>query len=406
MMDSYFAIYRPWGISAGSEQVLKEIALGVYDRAVATNCPYFVQHVRDEKGVRLSSGAFGLMYSEREVNLCKSTETPLVNFSNTGGAVTGVANVLSDDVAVGKLAAEHFLERKYRSFLAVTQPGRVWDHERFEGFFNTLSGQGFACQKVELELNNPKPSDRTGQQGYSDIVWEQVEPVLEKMPMDTAVFFTSDWLGWPVLNQLRRTSNDRYHTTALLGVDNLHDSLFDPRRTAGLSSILPGFRAAGSIGLDLLMDAAMNGADITSIHKRVPPAKLYTRASTVGTACDDPLVGKITRELWGCLQRRQPISFHKIAKENQISLRSIELRFEQKLGKTARSVLADMRMDLGKKLLSETYMPVSDISELCGYANTTTFSNTFRKAVGASPRDWRKKFDPPPLTPAELPVFL
>ncbi|MCC5845397.1 MAG: helix-turn-helix domain-containing protein [Verrucomicrobia bacterium] len=392
-MDSFFALYRPYNMNAGSEQVLNQVALGVYDQAVESNCPCFIQDIRDLGGLRYAAGAIALLWSEERLEAFQSHGIPVVNVSNTRGAIAGAANVLSDDRAVGKMAAEHLLERKYEHLITVGYKGRTWSDQRLEGFQKALKNRPESLTVVNLELDRKKSP--CGPSAYAEQIWEQLAPELEAHPPATGIFTASDWLAWPMMEMMRRHCPDRIYTSGILGVDNLHDSLFDPRRTAGLSSILPGFRTAGSIGLSLLMDAAQQKKNISRISKKIPPERLIRRASTAGDACADPVIGKVTRELWGCLRRGHAISLRKIAKDNQIGLRSLEMRFETGVGVPARTLLADMRVQLGKELLTETNLPVADVSNRCGYANTTTFSNTFRKAVGMTPRDWRKQYQHP-----------
>ncbi len=392
-MDKLFAIYRPMNLNHGSEQVLNQVALGVYDQAVSSHCPYFIQDIRNLEGLQNSAGVIALIWSENQISPLRGSGIPIVNLSNTRGAIQGIANVRSDDRAVGALAAEHLLERKYQHFIVVGYQGRTWSSERVEGFTKALGTSYQSFTLCDLELDRKKSG--SGPSAYSEEIWEQFWPYFKDSPPETGLFTASDWLAWPIMEMIRKHCPDRLYTTGILGVDNLHDSLFDPRRTAGLSSILPGFRTAGGLSLQLLLEAATEGKDISGISKVTPPERLICRASTVGDACGDPVLGKVIRELWGSLRRGHPISLRTIAKDNHIGLRSLEMRFENTVGTPARTLLANMRVQLGKELLTETDLPIAIVSTRCGYSNTTTFSNTFRNASGQTPREWRKRYQHP-----------
>ena len=64
--------------------------------------------------------------------------------------------------------------------------------------------------------------------------------------------------------------------------------------------------------------------------------------------------------------------------------------FKEKYGITVMDYLTELRMDEAKKMLSETDMTVSEISEEVGFSDTSYFSKVFCKAVGKSPSSYRR----------------
>ena len=53
------------------------------------------------------------------------------------------------------------------------------------------------------------------------------------------------------------------------------------------------------------------------------------------------------------------------------------------------SLREDVRFELAMQYLKETAMPISNISELIGFAELSIFSRNFKKKFGVSPRQWR-----------------
>ncbi|MCH8476265.1 MAG: helix-turn-helix domain-containing protein [Opitutales bacterium] len=386
-MRSFLGLFFRRKETAGNEAVLREITQGVYDEAMEMDCPYYLQQVQDIERAGRGLGLMGLAGSEWQAKQWRELSIPLVNFSNTRGNVEGMANVLSDDKAVGQLAAEHLIGRGYRHFLAVGETGKQWSVERLRGFVGQVEAHGFPVEVVETDpasrQTEPSPA------AYAMALWEEVDPHLRKCPLATGVFVANDWLAWPIWLELEERYPERAFTTALLGVDNLHDRLFDQRRTLGLSSVMPGFRRMGAEGLRILVKAVQEGSDPAGLLLRIPPQKVYARASTAGQACADPVVSQVVRELWTGLRRGQETPIRDLAKQKGMSLRSMEMRFEEHLGQSARDLVAGMRIQLGKELLRETSWSIARISEHCGYANTTTFSTYFKKKEGCTPREWR-----------------
>lgn len=79
-------------------------------------------------------GVVGLFADSKLHGDLRKLPYPVLNFSNRSGPLKGLGNILSDDVAVGRMAAEYLLTKGYRHFLGVSQPHVVYGRERLEGF--------------------------------------------------------------------------------------------------------------------------------------------------------------------------------------------------------------------------------------------------------------------------------
>lgn len=64
--------------------------------------------------------------------------------------------------------------------------------------------------------------------------------------------------------------------------------------------------------------------------------------------------------------------------------------FKKKYGKTVMDYLTELRIDEAKKMLLETDMTVSEISDDIGFSDTSYFSKVFFKIVGTSPSQYRR----------------
>ena len=64
--------------------------------------------------------------------------------------------------------------------------------------------------------------------------------------------------------------------------------------------------------------------------------------------------------------------------------------FKQKYGITVVDYLTDLRVEEAKKLLVETDMTVSEISDETGFSDTSYFSKVFLRTVGISPTAYRR----------------
>lgn len=65
--------------------------------------------------------------------------------------------------------------------------------------------------------------------------------------------------------------------------------------------------------------------------------------------------------------------------------------FKEKTGVSPQEYLIQCKLQMADKLLSETDNPIQEISRQVGYDNPLTFSKTFKKYYGNSPRAYREK---------------
>ncbi len=79
-----------------------------------------------------------------------------------------------------------------------------------------------------------------------------------------------------------------------------------------------------------------------------------------------------------------------IARALNISYRSLARIFKQETGVSVIEKLNELRINKAQKLLTETDLPISKIAESVGFENIYYFSNTFKKYVRTSPKQFRE----------------
>ncbi len=78
------------------------------------------------------------------------------------------------------------------------------------------------------------------------------------------------------------------------------------------------------------------------------------------------------------------------AKRLNISPRTLFRRLQDR-GTTYQALLDEVRTELSIEYLEKTNLSIEQISDLIGFAESTTFRQTFKKWTGMSPSDFRKK---------------
>ena len=67
--------------------------------------------------------------------------------------------------------------------------------------------------------------------------------------------------------------------------------------------------------------------------------------------------------------------------------------FSEKIGTSFTDYVGSLRLDRARYLLKNTSMSILDISESCGYGSLRSFNRNFMRAIGTSPRQYRRELD-------------
>lgn len=86
-----------------------------------------------------------------------------------------------------------------------------------------------------------------------------------------------------------------------------------------------------------------------------------------------------------------PLSAKELASKIGTSVRQLNRIIQQYYGLTFTQKLVYERLAFAKKLLSSTDDPIKEIATKSGYANYYNFSKTFKKEIGVTPTQYRKK---------------
>ena len=83
------------------------------------------------------------------------------------------------------------------------------------------------------------------------------------------------------------------------------------------------------------------------------------------------------------------VNINTVARSVGTSTRQLQRVFSD-YGGTFRQTIAAIRMKHARKLLADSNVPISQISEMVGYTQPGQFSKAFRHYHGRSPREYRR----------------
>ncbi|MCC2685075.1 MAG: transcriptional regulator, AraC family [Paenibacillaceae bacterium] len=84
------------------------------------------------------------------------------------------------------------------------------------------------------------------------------------------------------------------------------------------------------------------------------------------------------------------ITLERLARISHVNPYHLAHLFKEEMGVSPIQFLIRYRMEVAKRYLTTTELPLKDISELVGYESETSFHNIFKKVTGVTPGQYRR----------------
>ena len=288
--------------------------------------------------------------------------------------------VLVDHVAVAQLAAEHFLARGMSHFVVYSDTENWAFEENGSAFVRHVAHAGRTCKWLRWH-KSPKFTDgqykwRTKRQ------WLAEE--LRKAPKPLGVFATTDDHAVEVIEACEVAGLAVPEQVSVIGVDN--SLLAVEAMHTPISSVDTNLESVGYCGAALL-DDLMRGKRAPQQPIRVSPAGLIARKSSDLIAIGHNGVARSVRFI--IEHCHEPISVKNLVSVAAMSRRALHRAFVEHLGRTPAGELHRTRIELAKKLLSQSDDKLEVLARMCGYQSANSFSVAFKKTTGMSPTAFR-----------------
>jgi len=294
-----------------------------------------------------------------------------VNFSNAIEDLP-IPRVGNDEQAIGRLGAEHLLERGFAHFAFLPSGDTWYSRLRLAAFKQAIEQRaGQACQVY----HPPGGKRAVGALGE----W------FMDLPKPLALMAANDLRGCEAIQLATSLGISVPDEIAVLGVDNDHWLTQLP--AVPMSSIEPDWRRIGYRAAEML-DGLMNG----ETHDRplwVPPLGVVSRQSTDVVVSEDPVVAQALRYIQEHVSLG--IGVDDVLDDLGVSRRSLESRMKRAIGQTPYAAIVRARIDRAKAMLVRTDAPMSEIARECG-VEQYHFYTLFKKATGMTPGAYRQRF--------------
>jgi len=292
----------------------------------------------------------------------------------------GVANIITDSVAIGRMAAEHLLHRGFRHF-GYCGFGDMfyWCRERSEGFSKRIAKTGFQTHFYQ------QPKSRAQR------LWENEQILiadwLKSLPKPIGLMACTDDRSRDVMEACKIAGLNVPDEIAVVGADN--DEILCNLCDAPLSSVAFNIEKAGYKAAELL-DKLMAGKKMANQTILAQPTHVVTRQSTDILAIEDKEIAEAVRFIHR--HCREPIQVGDVVDAVAFSRRSLYKRFHKVLGHSPNDEIRHVRVEQIVRMLVETNLPVSKIALALGYSSVAHIARYFRQEKGMNLQSYRKLY--------------
>lgn len=309
---------------------------------------------------------------------CQALKIPLVDVNDTD-LLPGVPKIRPDNVSIGHLGAEHFIERGHRSFAFAGFGNEGWSRERQAGFTEALRLAGHKCDVLEVDW----PGD------YSP-TWETdqiavLSAWLKQLPKPAGIMASNDLRAQQIISVAHTLGILVPEEVAVLGANNEPircELAYPPLSSVSPNAFQSGYKAAETLAM------LMSHQQPESQDMRVEPLGVATRPSTDALAIDDRSVATALNYIRqkACLG----VSVEEVVKNAHASRSQLEKKFRRHLGRSPQAEIRRVQVAKIKQLLVETDYPLKKIAEMAGFEHVEYMSVVFKRLTQDSPGEFRR----------------
>jgi len=291
--------------------------------------------------------------------------------------------VHTDDRAVGRVGAEHLMERGFRRFGFVEHP-EPWSKFRREGFEQAVAHLGSDVSVFRL----PHPSRRKPGPDEWEEQQRQLVEWVESLPKPIGVMASADLTGQHLLEACQRASIVVPEQVAVIGADNdelICDICYPPLSSVVINDSRRGYEAAAV--LDRMMSCKAPPAKPVYID----PSGVVSRASTDILAIEDQVLAAALRFIrdHAC----EAINTDDVVRSVPLSRSVLERRFKKAVGRTVNDEIVRLRLNRALELLGATDLELKAVAYKAGFGSASYMGAVFREKLGRTPGSYRRTSD-------------
>ena len=305
-----------------------------------------------------------------------AAKIPAVNMLHDCHAV--LPSVLTDEAALGRAAAEHFLARGFRNF-AYLGFDSAWSRGRERGFTDALSEAGQRCHVCECWADVTSFRVLDAPQAA-----QMVQAWVASLPKPVAVLACSDSVASTAMSSWVAAGVRIPEDVAVMGVGNFVSTC--ELAPVPLSSVAMDFPRMAYEAARVL-DGVMSGAARPNSACLVPPAGVVSRRSTNAFSFDDEHVSAAMTLIHE--RAADGLTMKELLRHVPVSRRWLSHRFKEVVGRTASQEIRRLRLERVRDLLLTTDLSIQQIAARCGFTRPENLTRFFRDGYGVPPETFR-----------------
>ena len=334
------------------------------------------EHLRIPKGLRCD-GVIARISSEKMADTLQALAIPVVNVSGINLAHSAVPRVTSDTRKVVEMGSKHLIEKGFANFAYFSLHGLSYVRIQQNNFQSQIEEMGYRCALLGV------PSRSGAEPDWSTDIGRLVER-LRALPKPVAIFTWNASSAREIIYACMAGGILVPDEVAVLS--GSEDDLLCEASPIPISAVQPACQMIGFRAAELLNDL-MHGRAAPCEPILIPPLNVITRQSTDNFTLRDEALARVLNYLReGALKN---LGVDDLARKAGLSRRVLERRFREVLRRTPAEEIRRARLDCARKLLVETDLPISSVSEASGFPNKCYFASLFGGHFGMTPAQYR-----------------
>ena len=322
-------------------------------------------------------GAIAAILSDADIRSARRLSIPVVNLAATLRH-PGVPSVWPDHYGMGRLAAEHLLERGLRRLAYFGLEGFWFSQLRGRGFAERAEEAGATCDVLQVP-RRLGPGANWHERTELLVRW------LGQLSPPVGLLAVQDYRARAVMEECERLGLRIPHDVAVIGMEDdptLCEFCRPTLSSVSRNSWRLGFETAAM--LNRLMEGRPHSGDVV-----VPSEGVIARQSTDTIAVEDPHLAAALHFIHDHLS--DPFGVDQVVRATSISRRQLEIRFRRILGCTPHEYLCGKRVDRVKELLSVPgKIKLHRVMTASGFSSVKRLRLVFKRLTGMTPLEYRR----------------
>ena len=306
----------------------------------------------------------------------RSLTCPIVDLTESHPEIP-LPRVTVDNGAIGRMAAEYFLEKGFQNFAFVQRWELGVSLRRREHFLAAIEARNHRCEVLSWSKERGEKPD-TPEERHQ---W--LKHRLRTLPTPIAIL-ARDNEAIEVIEACLACNISIPDQVAVLGVDN--NQMICEGQPVPLSSVDNNLEQIGYEGAALL-DRLMRGEAAPPSPIYLSPSHIAERRSTESLAIDHP---KVLAALQFIRENaHQPIGMPDVVNYVAMSRSGLEKAFREHYIRPPMEELRQFRFALAQKMLRETNKKIDTIAQQTGFQTSQNLCRSFQQRFGMTPRQFR-----------------